>query len=135
MPVTSGINHVTTFTTDLDRMARFYSDMFGAEIVFERQATDGHPRTAIVELGGTRYVKFVEDPAYRAPHTTTAIERFGLAVGSLAILRELRERMAAAGAAIGEIERLPTQWVLPFTDPDGTPLQVSAHARPGDPAA
>jgi hypothetical protein len=61
-------------------------------------------------------------------------ERFGLAVGSLSALRDLRERMVGAGAEIGEVERLPTQWVLAFTDPDGTPLQVCAHARPGDAA-
>lgn len=59
-------------------------------------------------------------------------ERFGLAVSSHSALRELRERMMGAGAEVGEIERLPTQWVLHFTDPDGTPLQVCAHARSGD---
>jgi hypothetical protein len=61
-------------------------------------------------------------------------ERFGLAVDSYSALRELRERMVDAGADADEIERLPTQWVLRFTDPDGTPLQVCAHAQPGDDA-
>jgi catechol 2,3-dioxygenase-like lactoylglutathione lyase family enzyme len=140
MPVTVGINHVTTTTTDLDRMVRFYSEMFGAEKVFEGAAADGYPRMAIVELGADRYVKVVEVQAHRAgsavraSNTHAVTERFGLAVGSLSALRDLRERMVGAGAEIGEVERLPTQWVLAFTDPDGTPLQVCAHARPGDAA-
>jgi catechol 2,3-dioxygenase-like lactoylglutathione lyase family enzyme len=134
MPVTVGINHVTTTTTDVDRMVRFYSEMFDAEKVFEGPAVDGYPRMAIVGLGAERYVKVVEDaaePAVPAPNTGVT-ERFGLAVDSFATLRELRERMLAAGAVLGEIERLPTQWVLAFTDPDGTPLQVCAHALPDD---
>jgi len=138
VPLTIGINHVTTSTADLDRLVRFYSEMFGAEKAFGGAETDEYARMAIVELGGTRYLKIVEDvagstgSATRTPTPHAATERFGLAVGSHSALRDLRERMMGAGAEVGEIERLPTQWVLHFTDPDGTPLQVCAHAQPGD---
>jgi predicted enzyme related to lactoylglutathione lyase len=134
MPLTVGINHVTTTTTDLDRLAKFYAEAFGAEKVFERAETDDQPRMAIIYLGGSRYVKVVEDVAAHLarPARRTSVEQFGLAVDSLSDLRQLRERMITAGADVGEIERIPTQWVLHFTDPDGTPLQVCAHARPGD---
>ena len=135
MPLTIGINHVTAVTADLDRLVRFYSDMFDAEKVFEGQAANGHPRMAIVELGGTRYVKIVENrsgvPAAEA-HAHPATERFGLAVESHQELRDLRDRMIRAGAQVGEIERLPTQWIIQAVDPDGTPLQVCAHVRPQD---
>lgn len=115
MPLTVGINHVTTTTTDLDRMVRFYVEMFGAEKVFEAAGTDDSARMAIVELGGSRYLKVIEDladstgSAIRMPTAHTATERFGLAVGSHSALRDLRERMVGAGAEVGEIERLPTQ--------------------------
>ncbi len=138
MPLTVGINHVTASTAHLDRLVRFYFEMFGAEKVFEGAETDNYARMAIVDLGGSRYLKVVEDlagstgSATRTPTAHAATERFGLAVGSHSALRDLRERMTGAGAEVGEIERLPTQWVLHFTDPDGTPLQVCAHARPGD---
>jgi catechol 2,3-dioxygenase-like lactoylglutathione lyase family enzyme len=132
MPLTIGINHVTAVTADVDRLVRFYSEMFDATKVFEGQAAHGHPRMAIVELGGTRYVKIVENrsgaPATDALGSTT--ERFGLAVESHDELRALRDRMVRAGARIGEIERLPTQWIMRVVDPDGAVLQVCAHARP-----
>lgn len=140
VPLTVGINHVTTSTADLDRLVRFYLEMFGAEKVFEGAQTDDHARMAIVELGGSRYLKIVEDQpgsagaASRIPIAPDATERFGLAVASHAALRDVRDQMIGAGADVREIERLPTQWVLRFTDPDGTPLQVCAHARPGDEA-
>jgi catechol 2,3-dioxygenase-like lactoylglutathione lyase family enzyme len=138
VPLTVGINHVTASTADLDRLVRFYFEMFDAQKVFEGAATADYARMAIVDLGGSRYLKVVEDlagsagSAARTPTPHAATERFGLAVGSHSALRDLRERMIGAGAEIGEIERLPTQWVLHFTDPDGTPLQVCAHAQPGD---
>lgn len=138
MLLTVGINHVTTTTADLDRLVRFYFEMFGAEKVFEGAETGDYARMAIVDLGGSRYLKVVEDSAgstgsaARMPTAHAATERFGLAVGSHSALRDLRERMMGAGAEVGEIERLPTQRVLHFIDPDGTPLQVCAHARPDD---
>jgi catechol 2,3-dioxygenase-like lactoylglutathione lyase family enzyme len=107
MPLTIGINHVTAVTADLDRLVRFYSDMFDAERVFEGQATNGHPRMAIVELGGTRYVNIVEDRSsardagafVSVARPTT--ERFGLAIESHEELCQLRDRMIKAGARVG----------------------------------
>ena len=40
--------------------------------------------------------------------------------------------MAAAGAEIGEIQRLGDGWSLFFRDPDGMELEVCAHANPDD---
>lgn len=54
MPLTTGINHVTASTSDLDRLVRFYREVFDAEMVFDGPARDEYPRMAIVELGATR---------------------------------------------------------------------------------
>ncbi len=129
MSLTTGINHVTVSTADLERHVRFYRELFGAPMVFERPAGDGYPRMAIVELGATRYVKIVEDGGTQIPPAT---ERFGVAVGSVRELRALRTRMIDAGGDVGGIERLPTQWVLTVRDPDGALLQICAHATRDD---
>jgi hypothetical protein len=60
------------------------------------------------------------------------IDHFGFAVDSRATLDGLRERMVAAGAEIGEIQRLGDEWPLFFHDPDGMELEVCAHAAPND---
>jgi catechol 2,3-dioxygenase-like lactoylglutathione lyase family enzyme len=62
------------------------------------------------------------------------IDHFGLAVDSRATLDGLRERMVAAGAEIGEIQRLGGEWPLFFRDPDGMELEVCARADPTDDA-
>ena len=136
MAVTVGINHVTVTTDNVDAMVDFHVTMFGGLAVFDSAGRDGtgnrgsepgYPRMVIVEIGAGRYVKVVEGPT--APETGAGVERFGLAVESEARLRELREHLVSAGATVSDVERLPTQWVLAVTDPDGGLVQVCAHAR------
>ena len=126
MGLTSGINHVTIPTPDLDRMARFYNEAFEAMTVFEAPASTNYPRMAIVELGEGRYVKLVEGTS-GSPHAESRAERFGIAVASRQSLNALRVHMLAVGVDVDEIEQLPTQWVMWVRDPDGAALQVCAH--------
>ena len=52
MPLSTGFNHIATLTPDLDRLVRFYTDVFEAEVIFEMAATPDHPRMIILDLGG-----------------------------------------------------------------------------------
>ena len=52
MPITRGFNHVATQTTDLDRHAAWYGQVFGAEVTFTMEAAPEHPRMFILDLGG-----------------------------------------------------------------------------------
>jgi catechol 2,3-dioxygenase-like lactoylglutathione lyase family enzyme len=138
MPVTIGFNHVATVTADLDRLIRFYVDAFGGQVTSETAATDDHPRMAIIDLGGGTALNAFEVPEEslvgdrRTMGGRGPIDHFGLAVDSRATLEGLRERMVAAGAEIGEIQRLGADWSLFFRDPDGMELEVCAHASADD---
>ncbi|HEU4840897.1 MAG TPA: VOC family protein [Ilumatobacteraceae bacterium] len=135
MALTSGFNHVATVTSDLDRTKQFYADAFGAEVSFEMAATDDHPRMAILELGGGAALNVFEAPEdtivgdRRTQGGRGPIDHYGLAVDSLAALQQVKGRLVAAGAEIGEIQRLGPGWSLFFRDLDGMELEVCA---PGD---
>lgn len=134
MAITSGFNHVATLTTDLDRFAEFYGQVFDAEVTFRMDATDDHPRMFILDLGGGAALNVFEVAAdeivgeRRHQGHRGAIDHFGLAVDSLDTLKQVEQRLVAAGADIGEIQRLGDEWSLFFRDVDGMELEVCAHA-------
>ena len=134
MPVTTGFNHVATITADLDRLKQFYADAFGGEVTLEMEAEGDHPRMAVVSLGGGAALNAFEVPAdsilgdRRTMGGRGPIDHFALAVDSLATLEGLRQRLVDAGAEIGEIQRLGSEWSLFFRDPDGMELEVCCSA-------
>ena len=134
MPVTKGINHVATITADLDRLVGFYTNAFGAEVTFTMEARDDHPRMAILDLGAGAALNAFEVPAEtiigerRRLGGRGPIDHFALSVDSLPTLESMRDRLVNAGAEIGEIQRLGSEWSLFFRDPDGMELEVCCKA-------
>jgi catechol 2,3-dioxygenase-like lactoylglutathione lyase family enzyme len=134
MPITRGFNHVATLTTDVERHARFYGQVFGAEVTFRMEATPDHPRMFILDLGGGGALNVFEVPPedligeQRKQGARGAIDHFGLAVSSLAELEAVKQRLVDAGADIGDIQQLGDEWSLFFRDVDGMELEVCAPA-------
>jgi catechol 2,3-dioxygenase-like lactoylglutathione lyase family enzyme len=134
MPISRGFNHVATLTTDLDRHAAFYQQVFGAEVTFRMDATPDHPRMFILDLGGGAALNVFEVAPNeiigerRKQGHRGAIDHFAIAVESLATLWDVKQRLIDAGADIGEIQRLGGEWSLFFRDIDGMELEVCAHA-------
>jgi catechol 2,3-dioxygenase-like lactoylglutathione lyase family enzyme len=134
VPITTGFNHVATLTSDMERTVGFYQHAFDATVTFEMEAQPDHPRMVILDLGGGAALNVFEVAPEdiigerRRQGGRGAIDHFGLAVDSLGTLEQVRERLVAAGAEIGEIQRLGGEWSLFFRDPDGMELEVCAHA-------
>ena len=134
MTITIGFNHVATLTADLDRLTAFYGRAFGATVTFEMAARDDHPRMAILDLGGGAALNVFEVAANEIIGERTeqghrgAIDHYALAVNSKDELEQVKGRLVAAGAEIGEIQRLGSEWSLFFRDPDGMELEVCAAA-------
>lgn len=134
MPLTVGFNHVATLTSNMDRTVQFYKDAFEAAVLFEMQRKDDHPHMVILDLGGGAALNVFEVPDdeiigdRRKLGGRGPIDHYGLAVESKQVLEQMRQRLVDAGAEIGEIQRLGTEWSLFFRDPDGMELEVLAHA-------
>lgn len=134
MPITKGFNHVATLTTDLERHAAWYGQVFGAEITFRMDAAPDHPRMFILDLGGGAALNVFEvspeeiigDQGKQGARG--AIDHFAIAVDSLSTLEQVKQRLVDAEADIGDIQRLGHEWSLFFRDVDGMELEVCAAA-------
>ena len=134
MPIASGINHIATLTTDMDRTVGFYEQVFEAVVTHEVPRTDDHPWMKVVDLGGAALNVFeVPEEAMigerRRIGGRGAIDHFGIAVDSVATLEGVRARLGPAGAQeVGEIQPLGGELSLFFRDPDGMELEVCCAA-------
>lgn len=131
MPLASGINHIATLTTDMDRTVAFYEAVFDAVVTFEIEPREDHPWMKIVDLGGGAALNVFEVPAEaivgerRRLGGRGAIDHFGIAVDTPGTLEQVRERLLAAGAQeVGEVQELGDELSLFFRDPDGMELEV-----------
>jgi catechol 2,3-dioxygenase-like lactoylglutathione lyase family enzyme len=138
MPITTGFNHVATLTPHLDRLVDYYANVFGAEVTLEMEKTPEHPRMSVLDMGGGSALNVVEVAAHeilgdrRRSGGRGAIDHFGIAVASMEQLRQVRDRLVAAGSDVGEIQQLEDHWSLFFRDIDGMELEVLCPIAPDD---
>ncbi|MET0919693.1 MAG: VOC family protein [Acidimicrobiia bacterium] len=135
MPISNGFNHVATLTTDCDRHAAWYEQVFGAEVVFTMDKTDDHPRMFILDIGGGAFLNVFETTAdeivgeQRKMGGRGAIDHYAIAVDSLDTLEQVRQRLLDVGSDdLGDIQRLGSEWSLFFRDVDGMELEVCTPA-------
>jgi catechol 2,3-dioxygenase-like lactoylglutathione lyase family enzyme len=126
--MTTGINHVAILTEDVDRFCAFYTDVFGATVVFSE--TTPAFRHAILSVGGDGVLHPVEiagNPHGRASAAMLDrghLDHFALNVASQEAFDELRRRVCDRGASDGEVTDLGPKLSFWFTDPDGTHVEV-----------
>lgn len=129
MALTSGINHVATLTSDIDRLIRFYVDVFDAEVRHDKD--DGPLRHALIDLGGglclhpfqidgNQHGRALPDMFDRGH-----LDHIALNVADDAIFEKLRHRLVEAGATDGMITDFGMVRTVWFEDPDGMGSEIA----------
>ena len=107
MPIIRGFDHIATLTTDLERHAAWYGEVFGAEVTFRMEAEGDHPRMFILDMGGGAALNVFEVSPERATSLFAAArERSLLAwpIGTVSGRGELRVLVPGSG--------LPARWTI-----------------------
>ena len=136
------IGHVVLNVSDLERSARFYTEVLGFEI------SDVYPETMMP--GGMVFMRFSGDHhgialvgALEGNSTSTELHHLAFEVGSLDEVLLAAKRLHAAGATI-DFEgrrRAGVQIAVEFRDPDGHRLEIywgldqvgsDGHVRPAE---
>ncbi|MDP9068984.1 MAG: VOC family protein [Actinomycetota bacterium] len=135
MSLPIGFNHVAIVTKDLDRLGRFYSEVFEAETVWsgETPLRGGIPH-AFIELNPTTAIHAFELPEEHVDGlggellARGRVDHFALSVPDGSLLEKLRARLVEGGYSPGTISRFGSVISLYFEDPDGMPCEVCCLA-------
>ena len=129
----AGLNHVAILTPDLDRIADFYTDAFGATRV-DVPVPPGAEGAAIVRLGPTAGIAFVQAAGHPHAAGSTAemgrghLDHVALEAGSAEALAEVRRRLMERAASDGAIRDYGPMLCVSFTDPDGMGSEIAGFA-------
>ena len=135
----SGINHVTFLTADLDRLAAFYEEVFGARKLVELPIAEpqGPGRHALIGIGGRAALHPFEFTGTDLPPPGQMFERgridhFALDVPDGDTFDRIRDDLIERGATNGTVIDFGVLRVLSFSDPDGRDVEL-AHWVGGPP--
>lgn len=136
MALPIGFNHVAMLTKDLNRLSRFYSEVFEAETVWSgKTPLRGGTPHAFIELNPTTAIHAFELPEEHVDRTRGELlergrlDHFALSVPNEAVLEKLRARLVDGGYSPGTITRFGSVISLYFEDPDGLPCEVCCLAE------
>jgi catechol 2,3-dioxygenase-like lactoylglutathione lyase family enzyme len=123
-----GFNHVALLTGDTERFVRFYSDVFGAEVIGTQDAPIG--RLTFVRIGPhTEFNLFEVERNTEAERQTPMfgrgrLDHFGLQAASIVDFEEIRQRLRDRGAADDFVTDFGPVLSIFFRDPDGLECEV-----------
>ena len=129
-----GIHHLTTLTTDMDRLIGFYERVFDAPVIADME--EEGLRHAFIELAPNTMlhpfqVPGVEVPQeYIPPFERGRMDHVGLNASSEDAFWELRRRVMEEGAGPGLVTDMGGYLSFGFVDPDGVGHEVM-WTRPG----
>lgn len=135
-----GINHVAVLTSDTDRLAAFYRDMFGATVDGEMREGDGF-RLTLIKVGPTSELNVFEISGNDESHRQTPmfgrgrLDHMGLQAASIEAFDTIRDRLMAHGATDGFVTDFGQVLSVFFTDPDGLEGEVCVTNPDAEPGA
>ena len=130
-----GLSHVAVVSADLDRLARFYVEVFDATLRQVEELPTG--RLGIVRLADGAGLNIFELAAgdlhvagLPAIFARGHIDHVGLRARDAATFWALRDRLVAGGHSTGEVADFGPVLGLDFTDPDGMVCELNLVLDP-----
>ena len=128
--LTDGLNHVAILTKDMDRLTRFYEEVFEAPSTRVEGDESSPFRMSIIDVGPGRELNVfqIADNA-EADHQVPMfgrgrIDHLALQASSFDTFEEIRRRLMAIGAADSFVTDFGPVLSLFFRDPDGLECEV-----------
>lgn len=126
-----GVNHIAWISKDVERLGRFYAEVFDADVGPTRPHGQQPGETmTVIRIGPrTELNIFVIDGNTEADRQTPMwgrgrIDHVGLQAASPAAFNVIRQRLVASGASDGTVNDFGSVCSIFFRDPDGLEGEV-----------
>lgn len=135
-----GFNHVAILTKDMDRLHRFYSDVFDSTHEHVEGSPDGPFWMTVIDVGPGRELNVFQmagnsEADRQVPMFGRGrIDHLALQAESFESFKEIRSRLIAHGASDGFVTDFGPVLSVFFRDPDGLECEVcvaNPEAQPG----
>ncbi len=132
----SGIHHLTAISADAPGNLRFYRDVLGMRLVKKTVNQDDVSAYHLFYADGLASpgtdLTFFDWPIARERRGTNAIVRTALRVAGADTLSFWKDRLAGAGATVGDVVERDGRRTLDFEDPEGQRLSLVDDGGKGD---
>jgi glyoxylase I family protein len=140
---TEGVHHLRLTVTDLERSRKFYTSMLGFEVAVESPPPDDPSADEVFKIlfGGVVMIRGnlllglrpMAQPGDRFDPDRVGLDHLSFGVASRGDLERAARLFDSNGVPHGEITTLAGFGidVLPFEDPDGVQLELTAPAATG----
>jgi catechol 2,3-dioxygenase-like lactoylglutathione lyase family enzyme len=136
---TTGLHHVRLTVRDLEQSERFYSDVFGFEVIARSPGDPADPAVradpdqlyggvVMMAHGQLFGLRPVADASDRFDSERVGLDHISFTVPTRADLDEAERRLEQRGVPHGQPRDLPAFGIaiLSFSDPDGVHLELTA---------
>ena len=126
-----GVNHIAWLSTDVERLGRFYAEVFDAEVGATRpHGQDPGETMTVIRIGPHTELNIFVIAGNTEAHRQTPmwgrgrLDHVGLQAASPEAFAAIRERLVAAGASDGTVNDFGAVHSMFFRDPDGLEGEV-----------
>ena len=124
-----GVNHVAIVTNDIERLVKFYEEVFDANVSHRETIPPG--TLTMIDVGPRSELNVFELRGDDAPEVTRGsmfahgpIDHIGLQAADREAFVEIRKRLVARGASDGFVTDFGRAHSVFFVDPDGLEGEV-----------
>jgi len=121
------LTHVGIYVKDMEIMQTFYAEVFGLAVTDQGTRPDFHLDITFLSASPGEHHQLVLVGGREDDANANVAQQISFVVASLDEVREMRDRVVAAGAEVRRQITHGNAWSVYFGDPEGNTIEVYAH--------
>ena len=121
------LTYVGIYVKDMDKMLAFYSEVFGLTVTDAGRPPDFHLDIAFLSANPGEHHQVVLVGGREEGANANVAQQISFMVATLDEVREMPDRIVAAGMEVRRVVTHGNAWSVYFSDPEDNTLEIYAH--------